>query len=327
MREPAWKRREAQRKWQSILAVFIAIILGFAALNGVLKTLTFSRYLGDSHWNINDSFVLSMGTSPPSVFVFQKDPRRMAFMTLDANTNLETGIVGEPIKKLDEIILSGGKDLTRSLTFAFGTKITNYMVFENPKELNQENAEGMFKSFASPLTPIVILISGVNGNVKDTNITRIDMIKLWWQLKSLRTDELKLVDLSPYKQEIITDGNEKVLGVDDVSLNRQIRKYLEDFHISEEDYKVKIINLTGSPRAGQLAYDFATSWGIDKIELEKDDELVVSTTVVSKNSNSKASTYLANIFDCDIKDDGGGGGDEELITVYLGSDFKDKYFQ
>ena len=191
--------------------------------------------------------------------------------------------------------------------------------------MDGEEAKRIFKNFASFSTPISILTKGTSTWIKDTNITRIDQLKLWWQLKFLSVEKLSLVDLGHFSEEIITSSNQKVLGVDTVSLNREIKKYLENLKLADEHFKVKIVNASQVAGAARLAADFAASVGAEVVKVESQDVQTEKTIVLASDKNSYSARYLANLFDCDINslqnlDDG-------QIEIRIGRDFATKYFQ
>jgi hypothetical protein len=322
----AWKRRENQRKWRDILAIFIAGVLIFAIINGFFKTFSLKKFVSQSEWDSKSSFVSFLDTINPSIFVFQTDPKRMVFLELDGERYLQTGKQNQPLAKLSTLISEkSGVELSKMLSLSFGADIEKYVFFSKEQSLNSQSLRTMFKNFASPLTPLLILTGRRNNDIKDTNLTRIDMIKLWWQLKDLSTDKLELVDLSPLSEEVVTSENQKVLGVDETSLHFQISKYLENPKIASTDFKVVIQNASGMQTASSLASDFMTSVGFDISKTEVGENIADKTKILAKKENSYPAGYLARIFNCDIV--GSQNAGEDTAIVILGRDFADKYFQ
>lgn len=325
-RYPAWKKREFQRKWKDVLAIFIAIVLIFAILNGFVKSFSIKKYLSKSNWDSKSSFVTILDTQPPSVFVFQTYPQKMVSFKLDSNRYLATGNQNQPLVMLSTLFgEKSGEKLSKILSLSFGANIKNYVFFSKEQTLNKENLQTMFKKFASPITPFLILTGKINQDIEKTNITRIDMIKLWWQLKSLGMDKLELVDLSDLKEEVMTSDNQKVLGVDETSFHFQISKYLENPDISGKDFKVVVQNASNIAASSSLASNFIISVGFDNTGVEMREDEVDKTTILAKKESSYPVHYLAKIFNCDIV--ASQNVQDNTAIVVLGRDFAEKYFQ
>ena len=325
-RYPAWKKREDKRKWKDILAIFIAVVLIFAIFNGFAKSFSIKKYLSKSNWDSKFSFVSFLGTEQPSIFVFQTDPKRMVFLKLDSDRYLATGSHDLPLVKFSNLIAEkSGEKLSRVVSLAFGADIENYVFLTKEQVLNKENLQTMFKKFASPATPFLILTGRTYENIENTNVTRIDMFKLWWQLKSLGMDKLELVDLSDLKEEIVTADNQKVLGIDQTSLHFQISKYLENPDIANKDFKVIIQNASGLGDTTSLASDFVTSVGFDISKVEISEDLSDKTKIITKKADLYPVRYLERVFNCDIV--GSQNIAENTAIVVLGRDFAANYFR
>ena len=322
----SWKKHQVQKKWRDLLAAFIVIVLIFAVLSGFIKSLSFKKYLDKSGWDGKGSFVLALSTSQPSVFIYQKDPKRMIFLTVNDNFYLPSGQINKPIVKISSVVEEkDGIKLAKILTLSFGAKIENYVIYKDKQNINEKEAQKMFKNFASPLTPFLILARPKSFNVQETNITRLDALRLWWQVKGLSINQLNLVDLSSYGEEIVFGDSQKVLGVDEVSLNRVIAKYLETPEIMRKNFKVTIRNASGSSSAAKLATDFVTSVGFDVVRVESQGDRRESSVILS-GDGGKDSVYLSKLFNCDIVSQ---AGEENagLATVVVGADFARKYFE
>jgi len=324
---PAWKKRQVQAKWRNLVAFFITLTLVLALLNGLSKSLSLNKYFGKSNWDSKSSFVAALSTTPISLLVVQKDPKRIVFLTLSEETYLTTGESEEPIVKLSSLVGKGeGEQLSKILTVAYRTYIGSYVVFKKDQKIDKDMVQKWFKQYASLLTPFAILTGGINGEVMNTNITRIDQFKLWWQVKGISLKNVDLVDLSQYREEMLVFDNQKVLGVDDVVLHQVIKKYLGNLEIEKDNLKVLITNSTGVPGAGQLAADFVTSVGGSVVEVDTSSSNLSKTFIQTEDKNSYSAKYLAKMFDCGINGapEGGEGAD---ITLVIGQDFTARYFK
>ena len=310
---------------KNILAVFILIVLVFAITNGIVKSFSLKKYFSQSDWDSKSPFISILTTSPPSVFIFQKDPKRLVLFKLDDNAYLTTGGRGTLQKTSDIFLKEGGEKIAKILSLNLGVDAEKYVLFKEKVPAEKDSVRNLFKNFASIVAPLKIVAGEYNKQIENTNITRIDLLKLWWQLKGISVEKLELVELSPYKEEIITADNKKVLGVEEESIRLRIGQYLENRYLDQEQVNVEIVNSSKIPGALQLAADFASSAGFSVIQAEQSSQISEKTQIIAKDKNSYNVSYLASIFDCDIVSESNGQGAD--ITVVIGRDFASNYFE
>lgn len=303
-----WKKNEQKRQWRSVLVVFIAVVLTFASVNGFLKTYAAGKAIARSQWDGASSFVLSLSDIRHSVFVFQKDPKRAVILSSGSSS----------LPGLD------GREIARQLTVAFGAPIESYVKFKNESLKDNEKIRSMYESFTSFATPIKLLTGGWGSVSLDTNVSRIDAFKLWWQLKSIGVKSLNFVDLSA-DADSKNSSSKKVLAAETDALNREISEYLENIKISEDGYQVDIVNSSGESSASALAVNFIISVG-GKLGSVTGDVNTISKCRLLATENSYTASYLAKLFDCDINY-APADSNEEQITLTIGTDFAQKYFE
>lgn len=321
--KPSWKKAEVRRKWQGLFAAFIAIVLFLALINLVLKTFSLKKYIGQSKWDSRASFVSLLSTVPPSIFVYQPDRERMAILALPSDTLLETGKSDEPLKKLANIYKDNlPQEVVNIMSVNFGADIANFVDLSEEIKLDEEASKKLFKKFASISTPLAIITGTYDSKVKGTNLTRIDAIRLWWRIKGLSIDKVKLVDLGSLTEEVVISENTKVLGVDDTAFNLAIAEYLESQKLAGEDQKVEIENASGYVQAGNLAFDFVSNVGINVKKMNQTSKQADKTIIITSEKND-VSGYLARLFNCDIV----GSSGEGEIRIILGRDFASRYYR
>lgn len=326
MQEPAWKKHQVKRKWQSIVSVFITVTLLFAIVNGLAKGFSLKNQFADLKWDGKSSIAIAINTKNPSLFIFQTDPKKAAILTNGSDIFYQSGKQDEVLQKVTGNILNSPQDLTRILSHTYGAKIENYLMFDSENEMDEDFFKKLFINFASITTPLELLTYGWGDNIKSTNISRLDAIRLWWQLKSISFENLTVTDLSTYSSEIINYENQKVLGADTVSLNRVISNYLENIVVVSENKTIKIQNGSGQPKAAKLAASFVESVGGNVVEVSTSDFEFNLTQIIAKDKKFYTAGYLAKIFNCDINGAQNLDNDDE-ITVILGSDFARFYFE
>ena len=307
------------------MAVFILIILVFAIANGIVKSFSLKNFFDKSAWDGKSPFVSTLETSPPSIFVFQKDPKRLAVFKLDKNAHLVTA-QKEGLQKTGDIFeKENGEKVARVLSLNFGVDIENFVSIDQKVAAEKQSVENLLNNFASLVTPFKIISGTYGSGLQNTNITRIDLLKLWWQLKGVSVEKLELVELSPYKEEIITADNKKILEVEKESIRLKMNQYLENRYLDQKKANVEIINGSKVPNALQLAADFASSAGFSVTQAEQSPQISEKTQIVAYDKNSYNASYLASIFDCDIVSESNGQGAD--LTVVIGRDFASNYFE
>ena len=326
MQNPAWKKHQVKRKWQSIISVFITVTLLFAIVNGLMKGFSLKNQFTISKWDGKSSLAIVISTKNPSLFIYKNDPKRVVVLTTDSDILYQTGKDKEVLKKVSSDILNSHDMLTNIISHTYGARIENYLMVDNKIEMDNEFSKKLFINFASITTPLKLITYGWGDDIKSTNITRLDAIRLWWQLKSLSIENLSLVDLSGYTNEIINYDNQKVLGADTVLLNRVVSKYLENIIIISENKKIRIQNGTADLKVANLAASFIKSVGGNVIEVTKSDIEYQKTQIVTSDKDSYTANYLAKIFSCDINGAQNVDRDDDII-IMIGSDFAQFYFE
>lgn len=330
---PEWRRRETKKSWGSftvlVIAIFFLIIIG----SGFAKSFADKNQAEAGKWDSRFSFVSAVLTKNPSVAVYQQEPERLVVMSLDSESYVPVGDSSAPLVKISEVVnKKDGEALSKTLSHAFGTKIDNFVIFEDQLTADVESVKSAFVKFSSFSSGISIITGKYKDELLGTNIPRVDMFRLWWKVKNLSINQVEFVDLSAYKQEVIAGEEQKVLGVDDVSLNKFISKYLENDDVASSDVVVKIINASGNLEAANLAAEFVTSFGLVVRSVES-TSLQGKTLIRTSKNKDLAVNYLAKVFECDILGDSqiGQEGSSEgnlvgVAEIVIGEDFAQKYF-
>ena len=81
---------------------------------------------------------------------------------------------------------------------------------------------------------------------RETNFSKLNLIKIWWSMKRLRIDKIKSIDLDQtnvLKKEVLADGSE-VWDTEFFRLDSLVKKYFSDSRMEKEGIKVEIRNGT-----------------------------------------------------------------------------------
>lgn len=320
-RSSAWRRKQTQTKLANLAGIFITVILLLALANGFLRSFSLGKYLGNSSWDGKSSLGIAVNWRPGAILIFQPEPKRLVLAKFGEDLYFATGDPHNPVQDLASLF--GADDsgrLIQVLSSVARIPVKNYLLFRQETSADKENLQEFFKKFASGLTPLTLLTGSWERDIKDTNLTRRDLISLWWQVKTLSVDDLSLVDFGASEKLVLAD-NRTVLGVDSVSLQRAIGQYLENRKLVDERIGVSVQNASGLAGAGRLAADFVASVGGNVKRLETVAGPVAKSQIVTNNTSYTAQ-YLAKIFECGIKTVPGADGE---ITVVVGADFAQGY--
>ncbi len=325
------KKHESGNKTKTVFAVLIIVVLVFTILAGLVKSISLPNTALEPKlkWDSKSSFVVALDTTPPSVFVYQREPKRIIFLALDPKMYFVTGNPKTPIAQIGGTVSGeNGFEIAKVMSLSFGAPITNYITFNRQENLDNKTAQKMFKDFASLATPFVVMTRGNPGFVKNTNITRYDAFRLWWQIKGLSVESADVIDLSHLSEEVVIGNGHKVLGADTISLNRKIRDFLENINIEKEGQNISILNESGNQYAATVASDFVKAVGGNVVSEKKGDKTSDKSQIITEKKSAYTPSYLAKMFGCDITEaqNNGSGGDNG-ITIVLGRDFANKYFK
>ncbi|OGD87178.1 hypothetical protein A2870_03450 [Candidatus Curtissbacteria bacterium RIFCSPHIGHO2_01_FULL_41_11] len=313
--------QESLSKWHNFLAVFVLVTLIFALISGIGKTITLGRILGTSRWDGISSISAIQNTNPPTVLIWQSYPKRLVVVKLDPDVNVPTGNIDEPVGSLKSLFENATGDQMRAIVLSnIHIPITNYLFWETDKDIGEEKFKDDFKSFASFVTPFKIIFGETEEGLK-TDFAQKDLIKLWWQSKSLSLGEIEFIDTGNMTEDIVLPRGQKVKGIDEYSVQALLSKYMENRKILEGKEKIVIENASGVAGAGKLASDLVGAVGATVSSVE------VAPVPIDKSSvraeKSYTSVYLAKVFDCDITS--GLNEDRDMVKIIVGRDFADRF--
>ena len=318
-----WRRRQVQAKWQNLIAIFITVILLFAVFNGLLRGFSQDLSFEKSSWVRGSSLVMAVNSSPGSLVIYQDDQKNLALLTFDEEDYFAT-LGGEiPIAKLGKVFEKNDKTLAGKVSGALHLPVGHLVLFKERPSANLENFEDYFKNFASLLTPFGILFDYPGDSVAYTNLTRVDLFRLWWGLKSYRVENLIFKDLGDLGGETILENGQKVEAVDEQLIARAVSIYLESERLSSERFSVFIKNSSGIVGVGQLASDLISISGAHVVKIETDSAVSATSHILAGDTGSFTANYLAKLVGYDIKaaDD----QPDDQINVIIGRDFVEKY--
>ncbi len=324
-KKPVWAKMEAARKWRAMLAIFICIFLGFFIVNGILRAFSFKKYVSASRWDDSMPYVAAISTTPPSVLVFNKELAQIVILKVPGDLNVPTSDATSPPMEVSDINRRDGGEMTKVLTRVLGLDIQNYAVLKEGREIDQAMAEKAYRDLVSFETLAKIVIVGKVSGIESTNITRIDLLRLWWQVKSSSIKSPKIIDLRQFSEDVVGVRGTKIKSLDRELAHLSINKYFEVRNLADQNIKLEIKNSSGAVGVGQLAGEIAASAGFNVIRVESGEVKIAKCRIRAASKNSQAVSYLANMFKCDIVSPLP-DAQMNLIILDLGSDFAQRLF-
>lgn len=145
-----------------------------------------------------------------------------------------------------DTVTMGGRLLKHTISSLEGTIIDGIVVSQDPKDfrspvkLVEQLKQNPFAIF--PLTARL-----------ESDLSKLELLKLFWDLKGVRADNLSLVDLgnsSITKSLLLADGS-RGLGIDQAKLDLLLQSKLKDVKVMDEGLSIGVINGTTHPRLAE----------------------------------------------------------------------------
>lgn len=313
------RRNKAGGKFRDLFSIAVVGVLVFIIISGFVRGVKVNGIFSSSSWDGSSPMALVLNSNPESLVIYQKDPKRITFLRIPSDVSFATGDALEPVKNVSEVLSldkeAGRKFLTRYL----GAKISGYVILKNALNLEEKPEKEVFADFAFLTTPISIIINGLDAQIKSTNLSAADLLKLWWEVKGVNVDRINSVDLGSYAVEIIGPKDNRFKAIDRDLMRSSLAKYFEDYRMAGKSMKVEITNASGEDGLGTLASEISEMAGFDVVRISGSSGLFEKTQIIASKDSTEAK-YLAKIFDCDIFWQQNGADDSKTILV-IGRDF------
>lgn len=128
-------------------------------------------------------------------------------------------------------------------------------------------------------------------NIKRSNLTFLDRVRLWWQIRQVRAD--KVISLRLPSDELTAENIDSLLS-----------SYLTEEEIREESLKIGILNSTGESGLGNRVGRLINNLGGAVIEIGNQDQELDHCLIKTKkeNLNKKTVGRLRKIFSCQLEE-------------------------
>lgn len=312
VKEPRWQQEQSRRKKHKTLkivhyflvAIFLILFLGISwRIYGAIK---------GSIWNGENRLTLVLNTDPISLASFDSHSQTISFLTIPNGTYIETaGEYGpyriEKIYHLGEIERKGNILLSASLETYFGLPIDGWII-KNIKL--QEKKE---KEFLSEL------ITESIRNKSLTNLSRWDLVRLWFLIKRTRAHKIEVVDLgkTSFAEEFNLPDGSQARKIDQERISQIINRLFSDYKIRDEDLAIAIMNAGSKAGLAAKAARLVANIGGRLVEVgdwqEKLEKCEIKT--VPEYYKSYSCQKLARVFKCQCKKDLEKGARWDLLII------------
>lgn len=283
------------------LAVLAALILAgkvFQLINSLNKPV--NREYKAKAYTWEGQHAISVVFRTPSVGVMTYDPQQKSAVFLKVPDNAYMALpknfgswkVGSIYDLGQEENPPVGAELLKlSMEKLLGLPIDNYVGITSlaEEDMGFENHIAGIKS--NPLTLLALL----RGS--DTDLTPQEFLRLFWALKSVREDKLKILDLelSDITQSKLLSDSTRVLGVDNIKLDLFIREKAGGWAYIQEGESVAVYNATNHPGLAQEVSRIITNIG-GTVIASSNTENLKEQSVVLANNPSQTAERLMQIF-------------------------------
>ena len=297
---PRWREEQKERKanktrrfaFSCLFFILLILLVGFG----------YKIYgsIGKSIWDGENQINLAFDAQPVAIASFNPQENSANILIIPNGTLVEAAwgygpYRAESLFGLGELDGRGGEVLTTSLQEYLGIPIDAYASMENGK-WKMEN--GKIKVFISES------IWSLLKNGGKTNLTKWDLARLWWKIKNIPEDKIKIFDLDPQLLEQIISG------------------FAIDEKIKEEDLAIAVLNATDQPGLATKGSRLARNIGGRVIGIGETENFQFPISnfqcqIRSKKiyKNSYTVKKLSKIFNCDWGGENLEGQRAEVVLI------------
>ncbi len=234
------RKKRNKTKWtlKILWLIFLLVLVGF-----IFKVW---QSINRSLWDGQNQLNLAFNSQPVFLASFNPQGKSLNVLLIPQGTFIET-LHGygpcrvESIYRLGELNKKGGELFQGSLQEYLGIPVDGYAVISN-FQLPISNSAKERKNSLSKLL-LELLKKG------ETNLTKWDLVRLWWDFRNLHQEKINLVDLgqTSASQEVELPDGTKATKIDNERLVVVTSQLFADEKIKEEDLTVAVLNATDHP--------------------------------------------------------------------------------
>ncbi len=343
----SWQKVGIQAKFRRFLVFVGVILLILFILNTFLHVFTIGQFfkkplskdvsseMQGANWNGKTKLVIVFDTNPLTVAVFDPKNKRVDAIIIDRETRSDMpysygwnrlGAVRD-LGNLDNGT-KGNSLLVDTMAKFLQTPVDGFVIVHDDawQSLDAQKITDGVRSFSSVKTFPKIISSKDWQSRFETNLTKFDVLRLWWGLRGVRSDKVIITDLS--REGLLTDillpDGSHGFGPEEVSIAAFSKKVFFDDLISQEKLNIEVLNGTDTPGIASNVARLVENVGgnvvrVANSEVENKDLCAIRA---SKANTSKYTTLrLAKALRCDIEEVQTGGDESQAdLTILVGRD-------
>lgn len=180
----------------------------------------------------------------------------------------------------------GAKLLNDSIENAFNLVSDGYIILNN----NSLGLSQVIDKERANIVPGVDLLSS-----SKTNLNLAEYLRVWWLIKSVRSDKIKTIDLanSDLTEWLLLPDGTRVVTLDPIKLSQFEEGRFEDANIKNEALSIGIFNATSQLGLAEKAAKVITNSGGRVIFTSNYPEIITKSSILTKRSYS--SEYLLGV--------------------------------
>lgn len=333
MRLPRWQKEQKQRQQKKRLFWLRKILVVFGAI--VLAGLVYQIWGSWRHrlWGGRDRFTVALNGEAILIASFSPQEKTLNLLLFPPSTYVET-IHGygyykaESVWPLGQMDGRGGEFVAGSLQEYLGVPVPGWL-FVSPQEIewqkiiNHENEKEAKRFFLAKLAALF-------RQPKETNLTRWDLLRLWWQVRPVRLDKVSLVNLEKTtvaEKVVLPDGSEAV-AAEPACLDRLALSLFSEPKVRSEAASVAVFNASSYPGLAGRAARLVTNLGGRVVEVGDWENQVTDCQVRATKANLRQFTAqkLATVFGCQTEVIGEKEG-QARVTLVVGEDYGQKVME
>lgn len=311
----------------------------FLVLAGIIFfiTLFFVILVKKGRWDGVRRVTIAVNSEPMIIFSLEPATKKAILLAFPKNTLLEVpyGYGTYPassIFRLGKLEKNnkGGELFTKSVEKTFGVAIEGYFAaklgnFLLPLEVSK--LKSLKQSYFSIL-PAIFASPKIFSVVQkiDTNLSLIDILRLWNGIRTIRSDKIMIVPLAEagvLKEETQPDGS-KIKLIDKDLLDLVIASNFQDQLIRSENISIEVVNASGKEKLATEFSQILTHMGANvilKSTAEKNEDYSCSISVSKKKfAKSQTVTKLRNLYQCKVTLETDKSSQTDVVVV-LGKEF------
>lgn len=277
------------------------------------------KFFSKSVWDGKSRLNLVLTNEKVSLLSLNPADKELVFLSMPSQTLLEV-IRGFGVYKVESVFSLGEMENHRGGELLMGTVQENLGI---PVDA-YASISNLKSQISNVKTYILACFKLLLRNGK-TNLTKWDLLRLWWELRKIRQDKIVMVDLKESLKEIVLPDGTSAFEIEPEKIKKISGDFLKDFRIRQENLSIAVLNSTNhsglANRGARLVENIGGRvvevgdagggfLGMEKCEIRSPKKLKTSYTVKK----------LIKIFACQWSGEKMGESRAQVVLI-LGEDY------